>query len=275
MPTSVKSMLEKSLKNTPFFGVAKWFFHTGRSILQTLEKGYLSFVNSILPINYTILKVPNYAIQDYKDYKLDINTYEKAWPYAQRDVVRIFTIQLLFREINKLSEGDYAELGTYRGSFARLIYKYMPDSAKLYCFDTFGGFDEKDVESESAISGDHVKAGFFSDTNVDNVVSYITSNDRKGDKNLVIRKGFFPPTYHGLEEKKWRFVLLDADLYEPQKAGLEIFWDRMVRGGILMIHDYNASYAGSKIATDEFFKDKDINLIPLADNAGSVYVIKN
>jgi hypothetical protein len=42
-----------------------------------------------------------------------------------------------------------------------------------------------------------------------------------------------------------------------------------------MIHDYNASYAGSKIATDEFFKDKGVNLIPLADNAGTVYIVKN
>lgn len=271
---SIKEFLEKALANTPFFQLGKFVFHKGRSVVFFVEKIYLQCINFILPKKYIVARVPNYVLTEYKDFKEDLSIYEKGWPYAQYDTTRIFTAKYLFEMVAKLENGDYAELGTYKGSFARLIYKYMHPSAKLYCFDTFGGFDSKDVAKELEVSGDQVKAGFFSDTDMDSVANYIAHNNPKGKNNLVLKKGFFPETFTGLEANKWRFVLLDADLYEPQKAGLEKFWDNIVEGGILMIHDYNASYAGSKIATDEFFKNKKVNIIPIADNAGTVFIVK-
>jgi O-methyltransferase len=33
-------------------------------------------------------------------------------------------------------------------------------------------------------------------------------------------------------------VLLDADLFAPIKAGLELFWPRLVPGGLILVHDY-------------------------------------
>lgn len=271
----MKTLIEKSLNNTPLYGLGKFFFHKGRSILYFLEKAYLSCINFLLPKRYTVSKVPNYVLENYADFRKDLETYESAWPYAQRDTNRIFTAKYLFEMVATLDVGDYAELGTYRGSFARLIYKYKSKNSKLYCFDTFEGFDSKDVEKETVVSGDIIKSGFFSDTNLESVANYITQGRADSSDSLILKKGFFPATFEGLENKKWRFVLLDADLYEPQKAGLEKFWDAIVEGGVLMIHDYNASYAGSKIATDEFFKNKKVDLIPIADNAGTVFVIKH
>lgn len=271
----MKNFLEKNLANTPLFGLGKFFYHKGRAVLYVAEKFYLAWINFLLPKSYVVSKVPNYVLTQYTDFRQDLKTYEKAWPYAQFDTNRIFTAKYLFEMVAQLDTGDYAELGTYRGSFARLIYKYKHNSAKLYCFDTFEGFDSQDVEKETAVSGDVVKSGYFSDTSLEDVANYITHSNPKGSDTLILRKGFFPATFAGLENNKWRFVLLDADLYEPQKAGLEKFWDAIVDGGILMIHDYNASYAGSKIATDEFFKNKKVDLIPIADNAGTVFVIKH
>src|SRR5207247_2367102 len=101
-------------------------------------------------------------------------------------------------------------------------------------------------------SGVSMRSGFFSDTNVEKVFNYI-SNGQKPDK-LHMVKGYFPETFRGHEKIKWRFVLLDADLYNPMKAGAECFWENIVDGGVLLIHDYTGGYSGTKKAIDEFFE---------------------
>ena len=47
------------------------------------------------------------------------------------------------------------------------------------------------------------------------------------------------------------------DGYEPTKASLELQWERLVRGGIVVVDDYNA-VGGATRANDEFISDKDI-----------------
>jgi len=61
----------------------------------------------------------------------------------------------------------------YKGDFARLINEALPDR-KLYLFDTFEGFDDRDVivDKEKGFSkGDQD----FSDTSVERVISKMKS----------------------------------------------------------------------------------------------------
>src|SRR4051812_7252812 len=64
------------------------------------------------------------------------------------DYIRLSSLELVADDINnKNLVGAVAELGVYKGKFACYINKYFPDR-KLYLFDTFKGFDEKDVSAE-------------------------------------------------------------------------------------------------------------------------------
>ena len=56
---------------------------------------------------------------------------------------------------------------------------------------------------------------------------------------------------------------MDVDLYESTKAGLEFFYPRMSRGGIIMSHDY-PSLNGVLKAVTEFFADKPDPVIDIA-----------
>ena len=47
------------------------------------------------------------------------------------------------------------------------------------------------------------------------------------------------------------------DVYEPTRAALEKLWDRMVKGGVVVIDDYNA-VGGATRAVDEFLESKSI-----------------
>ena len=141
------------------------------------------------------------------------------------DYVRYASLELMSREIQRKGIlGDVAELGVYRGDFAKHLNRVFADR-KLYLFDTFEGFAETDVSAE-------VEAGYssgeqdFSNTNEEIVMSKMISPE-----NVIIRKGWFPDTTEGLEEKRFIFVSIDADLYEPIYEGMKFFYPRLVEGG--------------------------------------------
>src|SRR5947199_351434 len=85
------------------------------------------------------------------------------------DYVRLATLELVSYEIAKKNlEGNIAELGVYKGKFARYLNQYFPDRL-LYLFDTFEGFDSRDIlrEKQNEFSaGDQD----FSDTSVEKVL---------------------------------------------------------------------------------------------------------
>ena len=66
------------------------------------------------------------------------------------DYIRLATLELVSYEIAKKNlAGNVAELGVYKGKFARYLNQYFPDRL-LYLFDTFEGFDNRDIEREKA-----------------------------------------------------------------------------------------------------------------------------
>jgi hypothetical protein len=61
--------------------------------------------------------------------------------------------------------------------------------------------------------------------------------------------GWIPDAFPA-EERSYRFVHVDVDLYQPTKASLEHFWPRLVPGGVIVCDDYN--WGGARRAVDEF-----------------------
>jgi len=85
------------------------------------------------------------------------------------DYVRLATLELIAFEISKKKlAGNVAELGVYKGKFARYINQYFPDR-QLYLFDTFEGFDNRDVISETAKNFSSGEQD-FSDTSIESVL---------------------------------------------------------------------------------------------------------
>ena len=85
------------------------------------------------------------------------------------DYVRLSTLELVSYEINSRGlTGSVAELGVYKGKFARYINQYFPERP-FYLFDTFEGFDQRDGarEIEQNLS---TGAQNFSDTPVGSVL---------------------------------------------------------------------------------------------------------
>ena len=134
--------------------------------------------------------------------------------------------------------GNVAECGVYRGEFAEYINKYFADR-KLYLFDTFEGFSETDKQVNLSINdGIYEKSKFATDNNMYASTSVARVLSRMPNpQNCIIKEGWFPESAAGVLDT-FCFVNLDMDLYQPILSGLEFFWDKMVCGGVILIHDY-------------------------------------
>lgn len=182
--------------------------------------------------------------------------------------IRISNFELVVQEIkDKQLKGSVAEVGVYKGEFAKFINKAFPDK-KLYLFDTFEGFNEKDVHvevSKNFSSGNQD----FSNTSINEVLGKMSHKE-----SCIIKKGYFPDSLDGLEDK-FCFVSLDPDLYKPILDGLEYFYPRLEKGGYIFVHDYNNDfYSGSKQAVREFCEKYNVPYVPITDSWGTVVISK-
>ena len=193
----------------------------------------------------------------------------ESFVYSDADYVRNSTLELISREIHEQKiPGETAELGVFRGDFARLINQAFPDR-KLYLFDTFDGFDRRDVHGDDA-EGAAADQEQFSDTSEQLVLSRM-----KYPENCVIKKGYFPESFTDVQDT-FCYVSIDFDLYQPIYKGLDILWDHLSPGGFIMVHDYqNTMFPGSRKAVRQFCTERHLQLIPLSDTNGSALIVKH
>lgn len=184
------------------------------------------------------------------------------------DYVRYATLGLIYEEIIARNvSGNVAELGVYKGDFASRIHQLFSNRS-LYLFDTFEGFDQRDVLTEK-------KKGFstgeqdFTNTSVDLVLSKMVHPEK-----CIVKKGFFPSTASDVEDT-FCFVSIDADLYDSILEGLKFFYPRLEQGGYIFIHDFNNDeYKGAREAVLQYCKDHQIVFVPIPDSGGTVVIGK-
>ena len=153
--------------------------------------------------------------------------------------------------------GDMAEVGVYQGGSAKLICEVKKEKT-LHLFDTFEGLPQ--VTKEDTHFGiEYWNTGEFKNTSIENVQKYLAKY-----KNVKFYKGKFPETSEPIEKIQFSFVHLDVDLYQSTLDCLQFFFPRMVKGGIIMTHDFHTS--GVRKAFEEYFNDKQIPQIELSSS---------
>ena len=179
------------------------------------------------------------------------------------DYVRLATLELLCRRLEDVP-GAAAELGVYRGFYARCINLLMPER-KLYLFDSFEGFTDEAQASESFQAAHR-------NTAVDKVLAIMPHPER-----ITVKPGFFPESLNGLEER-FCLVSLDVDFYRTTLDGLRYFWPRIEAGGYLLLHDWGSpKLPGVKQALEKFEEEIGYRIpsVPLCDVGGSLVLCKN
>ena len=212
-----------------------------------------------------------------KEFDYENGFYLTSQPYRLGNLLAHYE---LYKKITELP-GDVIELGVFKGSsliqfctFRELLEN--ENSRKIVGFDVFGEFPAAEkVESDNAFVEGWNK--HFSDEFLEKEdIELSLQNKKIGNVELV--KGNILETVDEYLERNphTRIALLhiDTDVYEPARHGLERLFDRVVKGGIIVLDDY-AVIEGETLAVDEFFKDYDykINKFSFSHKKPS-YIIK-
>ncbi len=163
--------------------------------------------------------------------------------------------------------GVFVELGVYQGHSARVIHQMDPNRP-FHLFDTFSGFAAADLVVETGEAATY-STDNFADTDIQSVLKTI-----KGNHHIIIHQGHFPESARNFHEPV-ALVNMDADLYNPTKAGLEFFYPLLSPGGVIMVHDFNHKWPGIIKAVNDFVKTIPENLVLLSDINGTAMIIRN
>jgi hypothetical protein len=173
------------------------------------------------------------------------------------EAIQLFS---LVRATAKLG-GCMAEVGVYRGGSARLI-READASRSLHLFDTFEGLpDTADIDTK--FRWGRFRKGQFTYP-LESVRNYLADCDK-----VYFHQGVFPATGEAVKNERFSFVHADVDLYSSTWSALEFFYPRLLRGGIIVSHDF-ALARGVREAMEEFFKDLPEPVIELAGDQAMV-----
>jgi len=166
-------------------------------------------------------------------------------------------------------EGDFAECGVYKGGSAFLIadtIKPLVGRKKLYLFDTFTGMPDTAIKQKEGF-----QKGDLGDTSLNDVKVFL-----KEFSFINFHAGFIPDTFvnQKVEESRFSFVHLDVDIYQSTLDCCQFFYDRMVKGGVLLCDDYGVPIYknGARAAFDLFFDSKPET--PIVLPTGQCLVVK-
>jgi len=173
---------------------------------------------------------------------------------------RRLALQQLLRLIYMVP-GDTAECGVYKGCSSYIILD--SNSKSIYhrthhIFDSFEGLSEP---SES--DGSHWKSNDLS------VAENVVKGNLSSFNNYILYKGWIPDRFRDLGDRKFSFVHVDVDLYDPTLASIEFFYERLSEGGIFLCDDYGFSTCpGATAAIDKYLKNKPEKMICLPGGGG-------
>ena len=166
-----------------------------------------------------------------------------------------YNLWMLARAAKRLP-GALAEVGVYRGGSA-MILAAAKGAATLHLFDTFSGMPETDPSHDGVFSAD-----MFKDAELNAVRERLAPWS-----SVEFHPGLFPDSTKDLDPTlQFKLANIDVDIRSSTLACLQYFYPRTVRGGFLILHDYNDSgVPGTKAAVDEFMVDKPESVIELWD----------
>lgn len=157
-------------------------------------------------------------------------------------------------------EGDFVECACYKGNSAKVLCdtvslgKYPEKKYYLYdLFDHNETMPHHSLPSHSKELYDQVKKRF---------AEY---------PNVVVTQGKVPEILHDVAPQKIAFLHLDLNNAEAELGALEILFDRMVPGAILIFDDYGwQAYRAQKELEDPWLLERGYYVMELPTGQGMV-----
>lgn len=163
--------------------------------------------------------------------------------------------------------GDTAECGVYKGCSSYAILESNTRSLFQRWHHVFDSFEGLSLPSDK----DGVAYWTFGDLSIGEAV---VKQNLAGFNKVSLYKGWIPSRFPEVSDRRFSFIHVDVDLYQPTLDSLAFFYDRLADGGIFLCDDYGFDTCpGATAAVDEFLYSKPEKMIALPDGGG--FFIKN
>ena len=175
---------------------------------------------------------------------------------------RKYNLRSLLRMVRDVP-GDTAECGAYKGASSFLICQSIAGTSKRhFVFDSFEG-----LSAPNTVDGSYWKRGDLSTTEKE-IRGRLSSFDF-----VEYMTGWIPTRFAEVVDRRFSFVHVDVDLYQPTLDSVRFFYDRLSPGGMLVCDDYGAIWCpGARQALDEFAAERNAPIACLS--SGQALVIK-
>ena len=213
-----------------------------------------------------------------KLYKEGLKKSEGEWSDNFSKKLRFYSLfQMAEKTLKKNFKYDVAECGCWWGHSTWVLAKLVQNSGQdidFHVFDSFEGGLSDVGEKDKNLRKNLTKKEIGIEKKLFSSEEGFVRNNLKEFNFVKLYKGWIPERFKEVENKKFQFVNVDVDLYQPTYDSFEFFFPRLVEGGVIHCDDYSISqFPGCKDAIDEYLKDKKINLFYEAP-FGGCFIIK-
>ena len=194
-------------------------------------------------------------------------TIEQVLDYTMVSPERLYSLIEATRYVNQWKiPGAIVECGVWRGgasmTAALTLLQLSDTSRNLFLYDTFSGMTAP-TEKDFCLKGESDVHEVFRATQtgedesswcragLTEVKQNLTSTGYPISK-LKFIKGKVEETLPEFVPESIAILRLDTDWYDSTRHELVHLYPLLVSGGVIIIDDYN-TWAGSKLATDEYF----------------------
>lgn len=196
-------------------------------------------------------------------------------PYTRTGPERIVALKnaLEYILINKIP-GAIVECGVWRGGNIMATAKLLVEASELdrdiFLYDTYEGMSEpskKDVASQSGEAAEvllkkenkYKEHSVWCYASIEDVEENIFKTGYPKERFKLI-KGRVEDTIPQNIPEKISLLRLDTDWYESTKHELIHLFPKLVKGGVLIIDDYG-HWEGARLATDEYIKENNVQIL--------------
>jgi O-methyltransferase len=159
--------------------------------------------------------------------------------------------------------GDTCECGVWKGAGSYLICSMNRRSRSKgrnhFIFDSFEGLSDPTPSED----GPYWTRGDLSHP-MDSVRQTLADFE-----NVRMYKGWIPDRFAEVADRRFAFVHIDVDLYQPTLDCIQFFHPRLNPGGIIVCDDYGFNTCpGATRAVDRYLSDKSEKMVALSCGGG-------
>ena len=153
------------------------------------------------------------------------------------------------------------------GIYSLAICQYL-DFEKVnksfYLFDTYRGLPPEDLTAEERALGRQEQGESYYEECFE-----VTKQVFAPYPNAQLVRGRIPDTLDSVRIDKVAYLSIDMNLVAPEMAAINHFWDKLVKGAVIVLDDYGwIGHEQQKLAMDAFAASKGTSVLAMPTGQG-------